>query len=178
MSDPLIGVVPGPVMRSETPDSSLNGFLDLSGLLLGVGAVFLLFRADLFDFHEGGNGAVPGPPVSSSITVTSMTGTVAIGPDRSMLDESELHRGVESLTQGADKRRAFTVVVQDRLLTVVITPAGAKIAGFEPTSLPLRSRRRPGRGGPDHPQRRLPAELAAHRRERHRAAQAQSRCYR
>ncbi|MGW1665684.1 hypothetical protein [Streptomyces microflavus] len=64
VSDPLIGVVPGPVMRSETPDSSLNGFLDLSGLLLGVAAVLLLFRADLFDFHEGGNGAVPGPSLS------------------------------------------------------------------------------------------------------------------
>lgn len=134
-----VASVPGPVMRSETPDSSLNGFLNLSGLLLGVAAVLLLFRADLFDFHEGGNGAVPGPSVSSSsstITVTSMTGTVAIGPGRSMLDESELRRGVESLTQGADKRRAFTVVVQDRLLTVVFTPAGAKVAGFEPRSLP------------------------------------------
>jgi hypothetical protein len=134
-----VASVPGPVVRSETPDSSLNGFLNLSGLLLGVAAVLLLFRADLFDFHEGGNGAVPGPSVSSSsstITVTSMTGTVAIGPGRSMLDESELRRGVESLTQGADKRRAFTVVVQDRLLTVVFTPAGAKVAGFEPRSLP------------------------------------------
>ncbi|MFC9191718.1 hypothetical protein [Streptomyces cyaneofuscatus] len=131
--------VPGPVMRSETPDSSFSGFLNLFGLLLGVGAVLLLFRADLFDFYEGDDGASPQPSVSSSsstITVTSVTGTVAIGPGRSMLDESELRRAVESLTQAADRRHALTVVVQDRLLTVVFPPAGAKVAGFDPRSLP------------------------------------------
>ncbi|MFE9700599.1 hypothetical protein [Streptomyces sp. NPDC006270] len=131
--------VPGPVMRSETPDSSFNGFLNLSGLLLGVAAVLLLFRADLFDSHKSDNGALPKPSVSSSsstITVTSVTGAVAIGPGRSMLDESELRRAVESLTQAADRRHALTVVVQDRLLTVVFPPVGTKVAGFDPRSLP------------------------------------------
>ncbi|MFH9133935.1 hypothetical protein [Streptomyces sp. NPDC017524] len=134
--------VPGPVMRSETPDSSFSGFLNLFGLLLGVAAVLLLFRADLFDSYEGDNGAAPKPSVSSSSSsssatlVTSVTGTVAIGPGRSMLDESELRRAVESLTQTADKRHALTVVVQDRLLTVVFPPAGVKVAGFDPRSLP------------------------------------------
>ncbi|MEV7060811.1 hypothetical protein AB0N60_38555 [Streptomyces microflavus] len=131
--------VPGPVMRSETPDSSFNGFLNLSGLLLGVAAVLLLFRADLFDSHKSDNGALPKPSVSSSsstITVTSVTGTVAIGPGRSMLDESELRRAIESLTQAADRRHALTVVVQDRVLTVVFAPAGTKVAGFDPRSLP------------------------------------------
>ncbi|MFW3470058.1 hypothetical protein ACN24M_00935 [Streptomyces microflavus] len=131
--------VPGPVMRSETPDSSFSGFLNLFGLLLGVAVVLLLFRADLFDSHKSDNGALPKPSVSSSsstITVTSVTGTVAIGPGRSMLDESELRRAVESLTQAADRGHALTVVVQDRLLTVVFPPAGTKVAGFDPRSLP------------------------------------------
>ncbi|MFJ3438713.1 hypothetical protein ACIPMU_34840 [Streptomyces cyaneofuscatus] len=137
--------VPGPVMRSETPDSSFSGFLNLFGLLLGVAAVLLLFRADLFDSH----GALPKPSVSSSsstITVTSVTGTVAIGPGRSMLDESELRRAVESLTQAADRRHALTVVVQDRLLTVV--PArGIRGSQLTPGSGP--APRRKGRTGPE-----------------------------
>ncbi|MER8193480.1 hypothetical protein ABTY00_05865 [Streptomyces microflavus] len=134
--------VPGPTMRSETPDSSFSGFLNLFGLLLGVAAVLLMFRADLFDVEssEGDNGASPKPSVSSSSSsttiVTSVTGTVAIGPGRSMLDESELRRAVASLTQPADKRHALTVVVQDRLLTIVFPPAGAKVSGFDPRSLP------------------------------------------
>ncbi|MGA5474406.1 hypothetical protein ACPCUK_37360 [Streptomyces arboris] len=132
--------VPGPVMRSETPDSSFSGFLNLFGLLLGVAAVLLLFRADLFDSHEDDNGASPKPSVSSSSSsttlVTSVTGTVAISPGRSMLDESELRRAVERLTQAADRRHALTVVVQDRLVTVVFPSAGAKVAGFDPRSLP------------------------------------------
>lgn len=45
-------------------------------------------------------------------------------------------RCVASLTQGADERQALTVVVQDRLLTVVFSPTGVKSAGFDPRSLP------------------------------------------
>lgn len=132
--------VSGPVMRSETPDSSFSGFLNLFGLLLGVAAVLLLFRADLFDSYEGDNGTAPKPSVSSSSSsttlVTSVTGTVAFGHGRSMLDEGELRGAVERLTQAADKRHALTVVVQDRLVTVVFPPAGAQVAGFDPRSLP------------------------------------------
>ncbi|MFI8438300.1 hypothetical protein ACIGJO_32095 [Streptomyces sp. NPDC079020] len=129
--------VPGPAMKSESPAGCAGGLLTLLGLLLGVGAVLLLFRADLFG--PDGSGTPRRPSVSSSsstTTVTSATGTVTVGPGRSMLDEGELRKAVESLTRSADERRAITVVVQDRLLTVVFSPAGVKSAGFDPRSLP------------------------------------------
>ncbi|MFI6729947.1 hypothetical protein NRF20_01680 [Streptomyces sp. R-74717] len=130
--------VPGPAMKSDPTVGCFGGLLTLLGLLLGAVAVLLLFRADLFDSHEGDSGA-PEPSVSSSsstTTVTSATGTVTLGPGQSMLNEGELRKAVESLTQGADKRQALTVVVQDRLLTVVFSPTGVKTAGFDPRSLP------------------------------------------
>ncbi|WP_329012347.1 hypothetical protein [Streptomyces sp. NBC_00690] len=137
--------VPGPAMKSETPEGCFGGLLTLLGLLLGAAAVLLLFRADLFDSHEGDSGAAQ-PSVSSSsstttvtsstTTVTSATGTVALGPGQSMLDKGALRNAVASLTQTAGKRQALTVVVQDRLLTVVFSPTGVKSAGFDPRSLP------------------------------------------
>lgn len=127
---------PGPAMRSDSPEGCAAGFLTLIGLLLGVTAVLVLFHADLFDRDEGTGGASPGPSASSSstTTVTSATGTVTLGPGRSMLDPGQLRRAVESLTRDADKRRALTLVVQERLLTVVFSPGGT--SGFDPRSLP------------------------------------------
>jgi hypothetical protein len=130
--------VPGPAMKSDTPVGCFGGLLTLLGLLLGVAAVLVLFRADLFDSPEGGSGA-PEPSVSSSSStsvVTSATGTVTLGPGQSMLDKGELRKAVESLAEGGDMRQALTVVVQDRLLTVVFFPTGATTAGFDPRSLP------------------------------------------
>ena len=130
--------VPGPAMKSETPAGCAGGLLTLLGLLLGGAAVLLLFRSDLFGPDD--SGALPGPSASSSststTTVTSATGTVTLGPGQSMLDRGELREAVESLTRGGDRRRALTVVVQDRLLTVVFSPTGVQIAGFDPRSLP------------------------------------------
>lgn len=136
--------VPGPVLGKETPSGAAGGLLTLVGLLLGVAAVLLLFRADLFDSDEGGSDgrepSVPAPSVSSSwstsTTVTSVTGTVTLGSGQSMLDGRQLRRAVESLTRGADRRRALTVVVQERMLTVVFSPTGVRAAGFDPRSLP------------------------------------------
>ncbi|NUO41658.1 MAG: hypothetical protein HOV73_16705 [Streptomyces sp.] len=129
---------PGPAMRSDSPEGCAPGFVTLIGLLLGVAAVLVLFRADLFDRDEGTGGASPGPSASSSssstTTVTSATGTVTLGPGQSMLDQGELRKAVESLTRDADKRRALTLVVQERLLTVVFSPGG--MSGFDPRSLP------------------------------------------
>lgn len=129
---------PGPTMTSDPPAGCAGGLLTLLGLLLGAVAVLLLFRVDLFGPDE--SSASPRPSVSSSssstTTVTSATGTVTLGPGQSMLDKGELRKAVESLTQGGDKRRALTVVVQDRLLTVVFSPTGVKTAGFDPRSLP------------------------------------------
>ncbi|MFE7559800.1 hypothetical protein [Kitasatospora sp. NPDC057500] len=136
--------VPGPAMRNDPPESRAGGFLTLLGLLLGAAGVLLFFRADLFG-HDG-SGAAPNPSVSSSssssyssstTTVTSATGTVTLGPGRSMLDHGELRKAVESLTQDGDTRQALTVVVQDRLLTVVFSPTGVRTAGFDPRLLPF-----------------------------------------
>ncbi|MDX3241659.1 hypothetical protein [Streptomyces sp. ME18-1-4] len=128
---------PGPAMKSDPPGGCVGGLLTLLGLLLGAAAVLLLFRADLFGPDE--SGASPGPSVSSSsstTTVTSATGTVTLGPGQSMLDQGELRRAVESLTRSGGKRQALTVVVQDRTLAVVFSPAGVKAPGFDPRSLP------------------------------------------
>ncbi|KXK60331.1 hypothetical protein AWW66_19555 [Micromonospora rosaria] len=131
--------VPGPAMKSDSPEGCAGGLLTLLGLLLGAAAVLLLFRADLFDSYEGENALSRRPSVSSSSSTTAVTsamGTVTLGPGQSMLDEGELRKAVESLTQGANKPRALTVVVQDRLLTVVFAPIGVESAGFDPRSLP------------------------------------------
>lgn len=130
---------PGPAMRSDSPEGCAPGFVTLLGLLLGAAAVLVLFRADLFDRDEGTGGASPGPSTSASsssstTTVTSATGTVTLGPGQSMLDQGELRKSVESLARGSDKRRALTLVVQERLLTVVFSPGG--MSGFDPRSLP------------------------------------------
>ncbi|MFF0227212.1 hypothetical protein [Streptomyces sp. NPDC004629] len=128
---------PGPAMKSDISGGCAGGLLTLLGLLLGAAAVLLLFRADLFGSDE--SGASPRPSVSSSsstTTVTSATGTVTLGPGQSMLVRGELRTAVESLTRGGDRRRALTVVVQDRLLTVVFSPTGVNTAGFDPRSLP------------------------------------------
>ncbi|MFF3856551.1 hypothetical protein [Micromonospora sp. NPDC002575] len=131
--------VPGPAMKSDSPVGCAGGLLTLFGLLLGVAAVLLLFRADLFGPDGGENDAARRPSVSSSsftTAVTSAMGTVTLGPGQSMLDEGALRKAVESLTQGANERRALTVVVQDRLLTVVFAPTGVETAGFDVRSLP------------------------------------------
>ncbi|MFF2023759.1 hypothetical protein ACFVW2_18445 [Streptomyces sp. NPDC058171] len=143
--------VPGPVVKGETASGCAGGLLTLLGLLLGVAAVLLLFRADLFDSDGGTNDGrapsapapapAPAPSVSvssswSTSTVTSATGTVTLGSGQSMLDGRQLREAVESLTRGADRRRALTVVVQERMLTVVFSPTGVRAAGFDPRSLP------------------------------------------
>ncbi|MER5353221.1 hypothetical protein ABT093_23165 [Kitasatospora sp. NPDC002551] len=129
---------PGPAMTDDAPQGCAGGVLTLLGLLLGAAAVLLLFRADLFGPDAGG--AAPEPSVTSSsstTTVTSATGTVALGPGRSMLDQGELRKAVESLTQDGEQRQALTVVVQERLLTVVFSPTGVRTAGFDPLALPF-----------------------------------------
>ncbi|MER7674534.1 hypothetical protein ABTY61_39565 [Kitasatospora sp. NPDC096128] len=134
--------VPGPASREEGSSGCAGGLLTVLGLLLGAAVVLLLFRTELFAAVEDGNGA-SGPAVTSSsssssttVTVTSATGTVALGPGQSLLDQGELRKAVESLTGGTEQRRALAVVVQDRLLTVVFAPAGGPSPGFDPRSLP------------------------------------------
>ncbi|MFF3735211.1 hypothetical protein ACFYXM_34315 [Streptomyces sp. NPDC002476] len=126
---------PGPARMSDPLEgcgATLVGFL---GLLLGAALVVLLFRADLFPQNDAGTGTgTARPSVSSSSTtsttvVSSATGTVTLGSGQSFLDEGRLGRSVAALAKGEDKQRALTVVVQERLLTVVfIAPTGTQAA--------------------------------------------------
>ncbi|MFI1485296.1 hypothetical protein [Streptomyces sp. NPDC020747] len=131
---------PGPVLVSEPSESSAVGFVRLLGLLLAAAGVVLLFRADLYDEGTSGKPSVsPSSSASSSSSTTVMSsasGTVALGPGQSFLDKGELRKAVGSLARGTDTRAALTVVVQDRLLSVVYAPTGSQAPTFDPDSLP------------------------------------------
>ncbi|MER7849885.1 hypothetical protein ABTZ03_38795 [Kitasatospora sp. NPDC096077] len=127
------------------PEGCAFGFAVLLGLLLGAAAVVLLFRADLFGRDDS---AQPPPSVpsassstsstaSSTTVVTSASGTVTLGAGQSFLDKGELGRAVDTLTKGGDARQALTVVVGERLLSVVFAPTGApQTPAFDPRALP------------------------------------------
>ncbi|WP_406488304.1 hypothetical protein [Streptomyces phaeochromogenes] len=152
--------VPGPATVSEPPEGCAFGFVGLLGLLLGAAVVIGLFRADLFDGDATARQPSSSKPsvsstsssssTSSTTVVSSASGTVALGPDQSMLDKDELRRAVDALTEdkgegegggkgkgeGGGKRSALTVVVQERLLSVVFSPTGTQAPQFDPRSLP------------------------------------------
>ncbi|OKJ13673.1 hypothetical protein [Kitasatospora sp. CB01950] len=143
-ADAHLDSAPGPAMTGDARKGCVGGVLTVLGLLFGAASVLLLSGAD--PFGPDASGAAPQPSgtvvsstttVTSSTTVTSATGTVALGAGRSMLDQGELRTAVESLTQDAENRRALTVVVQERLLTIVFAPAGGQVAGFDPRALPF-----------------------------------------
>ncbi|MGW4898673.1 hypothetical protein ACWEQL_41540 [Kitasatospora sp. NPDC004240] len=119
---------PGPARANDPAEGAGATPVGFLGLLLGAALVVLLFRADLF--AEDGTSTAR-PPVSTSgtssastTTVSSATGTVALGSGQSFLDEGRLGGSVATLATGEDRRRALTVAVQDRLLTVVLAPTG------------------------------------------------------
>lgn len=119
-----------------------GGFLVFLGLLLGAAAVVLPFRADLVDGEEASRPPAAPPPASattappSTTVVTSATGTLTIDPDRSLLDSGELRRAVDALIPESDPRQAVTVVVQERVLSVVFAPSVGAVPRFAPRSLP------------------------------------------
>ncbi|MFG2347944.1 hypothetical protein [Streptomyces phaeochromogenes] len=132
---------PGPVLVSESSEGCGVGFVTLLGLLLAAAAVVLLFRADLFDGDASDKPPVsssssPSPSSSSSTVVSSAYGTVTLGPNQSFLDKGQLRRAVGLLTKDADARAALTVVVQDRLLSIVYAPTGSQAPTFDRDSLP------------------------------------------
>ncbi|QNP68647.1 hypothetical protein IAG44_03655 [Streptomyces roseirectus] len=125
---------PGPVLESDEREGCAAGLVTLLALLLGAAAVVLLFRADLF-----GSGAEAGAPAASrseTSVVTSADATVSLGPGQSMLDPGELRRSVDALARGGTGHEALSVVVRERLLTVVFAPSDAKGTGFDLRSLP------------------------------------------
>ncbi|MGW1430787.1 hypothetical protein ACWD6K_19505 [Streptomyces sp. NPDC002431] len=138
-----IDSVPGPVLADEQPPGgTVGGYLTLLALLLGAAGVVFGFRAELFGPEDPTDrppsAAGPADPGTSSTTIVSAaSGTVALGPGQSLFDEGRLRPAVDSLTKGdGKKRQALTVVVQDRLLTVVFTPAGSQAPGFDLDALP------------------------------------------
>ncbi|MFD3930302.1 hypothetical protein [Streptomyces sp. NPDC058614] len=130
---------PGSARVSGPPEGCALGFVVLLGVLLGAAAVILLFRADLFGQETTAQPPASTPSVSSTSSTTvvsSASGTVTLGPGQSFLDKGELRRAIDSLTQGKDSRQALTVVVQERLLSVVFAPTGTQAQRFDPDSLP------------------------------------------
>ncbi|MGI5200646.1 hypothetical protein ACQEU6_03455 [Spirillospora sp. CA-108201] len=134
-----IDSAPGPALVSDPPEGVAGGFVTLVALLLSAAAVVFLFRADLFD--QGGtarpHASKPSVSSTSSTTVvTSASGTVVLAPGRSLLDEGELRRAVDSLIRGKGEHEAVTLVAQEGRLSVVFLPAGTDIRHFDLRSLP------------------------------------------
>ncbi|MEU0811219.1 hypothetical protein [Streptomyces sp. NPDC005970] len=136
----LLDSAPGPALVSEPPEGCAVGIVTLLAVLLAAAGVVLLFRADLFDEDASApppSSAQPSASSSSSTTVvSSASGTVTLGPHQSFLDKGELRKAVASLAKGTDARAALTVVVQDRLLSIVYAPTGSQAPTFDPDSLP------------------------------------------
>lgn len=132
--------VPGAARVSEPPKGCAFGLAVLLGLLLGAAAVVLLFRADLFDRDDTAKPAPAARPsvsaTSSTTVVSSASATVTLGPGQSFLDKGALDRAVASLAEGGNTRRALTVVVQERLLSVVFVPTGTPTPGLDLRALP------------------------------------------
>ncbi|MEV7603056.1 hypothetical protein AB0O91_37380 [Kitasatospora sp. NPDC089797] len=124
----------------EPPEGCAFGLFLLLGLLAGAAAVVLLFRAELFDGDGTAQPSSTGQPsvsvTSSTAVVSSALGSVSLGPGRSFLDQGELDRALGTLTQDGDTRRALTVVVQERLLSVFYAPVGTPASGLDPRELP------------------------------------------
>ncbi|MEU6050647.1 hypothetical protein ABZ829_09385 [Streptomyces xanthochromogenes] len=135
-----LDAVPEAVRVAAPPAGCASGFLLLLGLLAGAAAVILPFRSDLLDQDDTAKPPSAVQPsvssTSSTTVVSSASGTVALGPGQSFLDRGELDRAVGSLTRGEDTRRALTVVVQERLLSVVFSPTETQAPGLDPKALP------------------------------------------
>lgn len=135
-----LDAVPEPGIAAKPQESPAFGFVVLFGLLVGAALVVLLFREDLFGRDAGAKASPSARPSvsasSSSTVVSSVSATATLGPGRSFLDPGELDRAFDALTRGGDARQALTVVVQERLLSIVFSPAGARTPGFDPKALP------------------------------------------
>ncbi|MEU9334096.1 hypothetical protein AB0D49_13190 [Streptomyces sp. NPDC048290] len=139
-----IDSAPGPAVPGDEPSLGTAGcYAFLLTALLGAALVVFLFRADLFEETAPPTGRTPsGTSTSSSTTtvVTSATGTLTLGEGQSMLDEGQARRAMDSLTEEQPGREALSVVVQERMLTVVFVPTGDTASGpalgFDPGSLP------------------------------------------
>ncbi|MFI6156402.1 hypothetical protein ACIBCA_27365 [Kitasatospora sp. NPDC051170] len=130
--------VPGPATVVAPPEGCAFGIVGLLGLLLGAAAVVLFFRTELFDrVDDAAKPSVSVSATSSTTVVSSASGTVALGPGQSFLQQGELERALGSITQRGFTGQALTVVVQERQLSVVFSPPGTQAPGFDPRTLPF-----------------------------------------
>ncbi|MFE9118166.1 hypothetical protein [Streptomyces sp. NPDC007172] len=132
--------VPEAAKVAAPPEGCAFAFILVLGLLLGAAAVTVLFRGDLLNRDDATKPPSAARPTVSSTSATtvvsSASGTVTLGPGQSFLGKGELDRAVGSLTRGEDTRQALTVVVQERLLSIVFAPTGARSPEFDPRALP------------------------------------------
>ncbi|MFJ9340375.1 hypothetical protein ACIRP0_13920 [Streptomyces sp. NPDC101733] len=142
-----VDTAPPSSLVRKPPQGCAFGLALLVGLLVGAAVVVLPLRAELLAPRDTARPpSAPQPSVSSSTSTTvtsSGSGTVLLGPGRSMLDKDRLRGSIEDLTEqkgsdGADGSpdEALTVVVQDKLLSVVFAPTGMPAPRFDPRSLP------------------------------------------
>ncbi|MEU1282670.1 hypothetical protein [Kitasatospora sp. NPDC005856] len=155
---------PGAARVSAPAEVRGVGFVGFLGLLLGVAAVVLLFRVDLFERGAAdppsasasgsgagvgaGAGAAPAPapaPAPATPTVSSTwstrvvsagSGVIVLGAGQSFRSDGELRRAIDSLTAERDPRSAIALVAQEDLLSVAFSPTGGKTPEFDPLELP------------------------------------------
>ncbi|WP_410657204.1 hypothetical protein [Amycolatopsis sp. lyj-112] len=137
VADAVLEPAPESTLVRRPPEGCAFGLLGFLGLLLGAAAVLLLCRAELF-----GPEALERQPeqqTSSSTSVTSSSGSavITIGPEQSMLDAGELRRAVDSLARHADVSQVLSVVIDERRLTAIFAPTGVPVPRFDLRAQPL-----------------------------------------
>ncbi|MFJ1767655.1 hypothetical protein ACIOD2_45520 [Amycolatopsis sp. NPDC088138] len=131
----LVSAPESTVVRAPSAGSG-HGFLVLLAILLGAAAVVLQFRAELFSPSET---AEPFEEAAEPTSVTSSSGsaTVTVGPGQSLADAGELRRAIDGLAPRADVSKVLTVVVEEHRLSVVFAPTGVTAPAFDLRALPV-----------------------------------------
>jgi hypothetical protein len=128
----VLGSAPGSTLVRPPPEGGAFAVAVLLGLLLGAVAVLALYRVELFAPDP------PAEPEPSTVTSSSGSATITVGPEQSFLAAGELRRAIETLAGHADVSRVLTAAVQERLVSVVFAPsAAAAVPHFDLREVPL-----------------------------------------
>ncbi|TCO64594.1 hypothetical protein [Actinocrispum wychmicini] len=133
---------PESALVKEPPKGGAFGTVVFIGVLIGAVAVLVLFRADLFGTTTAvaePSAADPAPTTvtsTSSTTITSANGTVTLGSNQSFRDRGTLKDAVAALTRDRDGAQVISVIIQDRVMSVVFAPSGSPAPGFDLRELP------------------------------------------
>ncbi|MFJ6574302.1 hypothetical protein ACIQNU_43670 [Streptomyces sp. NPDC091292] len=126
----------GGVVVSELSAGLCGRLRHAAGGAAGRGRCGPAVPPGLFDGAASGTPSVTPCSFSLSTVGSSAFAAVTFGPDQSFLDKGGLRKAIGSLAGGTDARAALTVVVRDRLLSVVYAPAGSRAPAFDPDSPP------------------------------------------